>query len=46
MVMFHHQNTGQNHNLLIVTKSFGNVAKFIYLGQRVANQNCIHVELN
>jgi hypothetical protein len=30
MVVFHHQNSGQNHNLLIANKAFGNVAKFKY----------------
>jgi hypothetical protein len=28
MVVFHHQNVGQNHSLLISNKSFENVVKF------------------
>jgi hypothetical protein len=32
MVMFHHQNLGQNHNLLIANKSLKNVIKCKYLG--------------
>jgi hypothetical protein len=46
MVMFCHQNAGQNHNLLTADKSHENVVKLNYLGKRVTNQNWIHEEIN
>jgi hypothetical protein len=41
MVFSHHQNAGQNHDLLTANKSFGNVAEFIYLGTTITDHNCI-----
>jgi hypothetical protein len=35
MAMFHHENAEENHNLLIASKSFKNVAKFIHFGTTV-----------
>jgi hypothetical protein len=46
MVVSHHQNTSPNHNLLTANNSFGNVAKFKYLGTRLTHQNDIHDEIN
>jgi hypothetical protein len=46
MVVSRHQNVGQNHSLLTGNKSFGNVAKFKYLGKTVANQNSIQEGIN
>jgi hypothetical protein len=46
MLLSHHQNAGQNHNIKIGDKSFENVAKFKYLGMIVTNQNLIQEEIS
>jgi hypothetical protein len=35
MLMSHHQNTEQNHNIKKANRAFENVANFKYLGMRV-----------
>jgi hypothetical protein len=45
MVMHHHQNAGQNLNLLVANTSCENVLKFKYLETTVTNLNCIHEEI-
>jgi hypothetical protein len=30
-VLFHHQNAGQNHDIKVANRYFGNVAQFKYL---------------
>jgi hypothetical protein len=45
MLLSHHQNAGQNHNIKIGDRSFENVAQFKYLGTTVTNQNLIQEEI-
>jgi hypothetical protein len=39
MLLSHHHNARQNHNIKIGDRSFENVAQFRYLGMTVTNQN-------
>jgi hypothetical protein len=41
MLLSRHQNAGQNRNLRMTNRSFGNVSQFKYLGTTVRNQNLI-----
>jgi hypothetical protein len=45
MVMSQNQNTGQNHNIKIDSKSFKRVEEFRYLGTPLTNRNSIHEEI-
>jgi hypothetical protein len=43
--MSHSQKVGQKHSIKIVNRSFEDVAKFIYLGTTLTDQNCMHEEI-
>jgi hypothetical protein len=45
MLLSHHQNAGQNHNINIDDRSFENVAQIKHLGTTVTNQNLIQKEI-
>jgi hypothetical protein len=45
MLLSHHQNTGQDHDIKTTNRSFGYVAQFKYLGMTVTNQNLIQEEI-
>jgi hypothetical protein len=45
MLVYHHQNAGQNWNIKTANKSFKNVLQFLYLGMTVTNQNLIQEEI-
>jgi hypothetical protein len=45
MLLSHHQNAGQNHDMKIANRSFKNVSQFKYLGMTVTNQNLTHEEI-
>jgi sorting nexin-29 len=45
MLLFRHQNVGQNRDIKIANRSFENVSQFKYLGTTVTNQNLIQEEI-
>jgi hypothetical protein len=45
MLLSHHQNAGQNHDMKTVNRYFENVAQFKYLGTKATNQNLIQEEI-
>jgi hypothetical protein len=45
MIMSHHPNPGQNHNIRVANDAFENVAKFKYMGTALTNQNDVHDEM-
>jgi hypothetical protein len=44
MIMYRHQNSGQNQNIRIANESFEKVAKFKFFGTKPTNWNDIHDE--
>jgi hypothetical protein len=45
MLLARHQNAGHNHDVMIVDRSFENVAQFKYLGTMVRHQNLIQEKI-
>jgi hypothetical protein len=45
MLLSRHQKVGQNRDIIIANRSFGNVSQFKYLGTIVTNQNLIQEEI-
>jgi hypothetical protein len=45
MLLSRHQNAGQNHDIKIANRCFGNVAQVKYLGKTLTNQNLIQGEI-
>jgi hypothetical protein len=45
MLLSHHQNAGQNHDMKIANRYLENVAKFRYLGTTITSQDLIQEEI-
>jgi hypothetical protein len=46
MLLSHHQNAGQNHDIKIANRCFEIVAQFRYMGMTATNQHLIQEEIN
>jgi len=46
MIISHHQNSGKNENIKIVSESFENMEKFKYLWMTLKNQDAFYDEIN
>jgi hypothetical protein len=45
MLLSHHQNAGQNHEIKIGNRCFENVEQFRYLGTTIRNQNFMQTKI-
>jgi hypothetical protein len=45
MLLFHHQNAEQNHDIKRANRCFENAAQFKYLGMTITNQHLIQEEI-
>jgi hypothetical protein len=45
MLLSHHQNAGQNHDIKMANRCFENVGQFRHLGKTIRNQNLIQEEI-
>jgi hypothetical protein len=45
ILLSHHQNAGQKHDIMTANRCFENVAQFTYLGTTITNQNLIQEEI-
>jgi hypothetical protein len=45
MLLSHHQNARQNHDIKIANRCFENVGQLRYLGMTVTNQNLVQEEI-
>jgi hypothetical protein len=45
ILLSHHQNAGQNHDITIGNRCFENVEQFRYLGTAITNRNLIQEEI-
>jgi hypothetical protein len=46
MLLSHHRNAGQNHDIKVANRCFENVAQLRYLGTTITNRNLIQEEID